>query len=85
MCLSFDIFTPPLGSAKLASFVPLLILIETKGPPETTGPFLCAMGWLFPQRPRARGGNLLISCATQKILLFLYLGIYFIYGLNGAA
>jgi hypothetical protein len=37
--LSPDIFTTPPRSAKVISFVPLLILIATKGPSETPGPF----------------------------------------------
>ena len=39
--LSSDIFTTLPRSAKLSSFVPLLIFIATKGPSETAGPFSC--------------------------------------------
>jgi hypothetical protein len=49
--LSSDIFTMSPRSAKLRSFVPLLILIANKGPPETAGPFSCVV------RPCAGGGS----------------------------
>ena len=41
--LSNDIFTMSPRSAKLRSFVPLLILIANEGPPETAGPFSCVV------------------------------------------